>query len=346
MRDDARGIRDGLGLAAGPESDLIRALAEAARAGRPPPDWLHVPLGDDAAILSLPASARLVLSSDACVEDIHFRRAWATWENVGYRAVAAALSDLAAMAAHPLGVLIALALPPELGIPVAAAIGSGAGECLEAHGGELLGGDVGGSPGPVILDVTAVGHASAPVTRGGGQPADELWVTGHLGAAAAAVADLERGLEPTPETRKAFERPTPRLKEARWLAERASLHGLIDLSDGLARDVRHLATASGVGALIELAAVPTAPSLRSFAESEAVLHLKLSGGEDYELLLAAAPGVLGALAARFAGTFGVPLTRIGELVPVERGIRWRAPDGMAHDLEASGFDHFEARERS
>ncbi len=335
-----------LGLAAGPESDLIRALVDSARAGGSPPEWLHVPLGDDAAALSLPSATRLVLSSDACVEEVHFRRAWATWETVGYRAVATALSDLAAMAAEPLGVLISLALPPELGEPVAASIGRGVAECLEAHGGELLGGDVGGSPGPVMVDVTAVGHSAAPVTRAGAEPGDELWLTGHLGGAAAAVADFQRGLEPIPEARRAFERPTPRLKEARWLVERASLHALIDVSDGLARDARHLAAASGVGAAIELAAIPTTPALRSFAESDAALQLKLSGGEDYELLIAAAPGVLGTLAAPFAAAFGLPLSRIGETVPFERGVRWIGPDGTAHDLEARGFDHFGGAGRS
>lgn len=282
----------------------------------------------------------MVVSSDACIEDIHFRRAWTTWETVGYRAVAAALSDLAAMTAEPLGVLIALALPPELGEPVAASIGKGVGECLESHGGQLLGGDVVGSPGPVMVDVTAVGHAASPVTRAGAEPGDELWVTGHLGGAAAAVADFQRGLEPIPEARRAFERPVPRLEEARWLAERANLHGLIDVSDGLARDVRHLAASSGVGAAIELAAIPMAPALQSFAESDAALGLKLAGGEDYELLIAAAPGVLGRLAASFAAAFGLPVSRIGEAVPFEQGVRWIGPDGTAHDLETWGFDHF------
>jgi thiamine-monophosphate kinase len=136
------------------------------------------------------------------------------------------------------------------------------------------------------------------------------------------------------------------LKEARWLVERASLHALIDVSDGLTRDARHLAAASGVGASIELAAIPTAPSLRSFAESDAAFQLKLSGGEDYELLIAAAPGVLGALAAPFAAAFGLPLSRIGETVPFERGVRWIGPDGTAHDLEARGFDHFDGADRS
>lgn len=307
--------------------------------------WLDVPLGDDAAALSMPSAGRLVLSSDACVEDIHFRRAWATWETVGYRAVAVALSDLAAMAAEPLGVLVTLALPPELGEPVATSIGKGIGECLGDHGGELLGGDVVGSPGPVMVDVMAVGHSVAPVTRAGARPGDELWLTGHVGAAAAAVADFQRGLEPAPEARRAFERPTPRLKEAQWLVEHASLHALIDVSDGLARDARHLAVASGVGAAIELAAIPTAPSLHGFAESDAALHLKLSGGEDYELLIAAGPGVLGGLAAPFAAAFGLPLSRIGEAVPVERGVRWLSPDGTAHDLDGWGFDHFGEEDR-
>jgi thiamine-monophosphate kinase len=281
-----------------------------------------------------------VLSSDASVEEIHFRRAWTTWEIVGYRAVAVALSDLAAMASRPLGVLVSLVLPPELGEPVAAAIGRGIGDCLRDHGGYLLGGDVGASPGPVMVDVTAVGQAAAPVPRSGARPGDELWVTGHLGGAAAAVADLQRGLEPPPDARRRFERPTPRLKEASWLVERTSLHALIDLSDGLARDLRHLATVSGVGAEIELAAIPTIPSLQSFEGSDAALHLKVAGGEDYELLMAVESGGLAALAAPFAAAFGVPLTKIGSVVEAAQGVRWIGPDGTPRELEWGGFDHF------
>ena len=335
-----RGAREKLGLAPGPESRLIEALVDSARAGGEQPDWLRVPLGDDAVTLELPPRGQLVLSSDATVEEIHFRRAWTTWETVGYRAIAVALSDLAAMAARPLGVLVSLVLPPELGEPVAASIGRGIGACLRDHGGHLLGGDVGASPGPVMVDVTAVGQAAAPVPRSGACPGDELWVTGDLGGAAAAVADLQRGLEPPPEARRRFERPTPRLKEASWLVERTSLHALIDISDGLARDVRHLATVSGVGVEIELAAIPTTPSLQSYEGSDAALHLKVAGGEDYELLMSAGPGALGTLAAPFAAAFGVPLTRIGSVVEVSRGVRWVGPDGSPRELEWRGFDHF------
>ncbi len=339
-RDSDGGATELLGLAPGPESRLIEALVDSARAGMEPPDWLRVPLGDDAVTLELPEGAQLVLSSDASVEEIHFRRAWTTWETVGYRAIAVALSDLAAMAARPLGVLVTIALPPELGEPVAAAIGRGIGTCLRDHGGHLLGGDVGASPGPVMVDVMAVGHVAAPVVRGGARPGDELWVTGHLGGAAVAVSDFQRGLEPAPSARRAFERPAPRIKEASWLVERTSLHALIDISDGLARDVRHLATGSGVGVEIELAAIPTTPALQSFDESDAALRLKVSGGEDYELLMAAGAGALGSLSAPFAAAFGIPLTRIGSVVEAQSGVRWLGPDGLPRELELQGFDHF------
>jgi thiamine-monophosphate kinase len=108
----------------------------------------------------------------------------------------------------------------------------------------------------------------------------------------------------------------------------------------LARDVRHLATGSGVGVEIELAAIPTTPALQSFDESDAALRLKVSGGEDYELLMAAGAGALGSLSAPFAAAFGIPLTRIGSVVEAQSGVRWLGPDGLPRELELQGFDHF------
>lgn len=325
-------------LAGGAEFDAVRAFVAAADAGAEPPDAELGP-GDDAAAIAPREGERIVLSADVAVEEVHFRRAWFTWETVGFRAVAAALSDLAAMAARPIGVLVAVALPPELGREELEGIGAGAGECLRRHGAALLGGDLGRSPGPVVLSVTAAGGAARPVGRGGARPGDELWVTGVLGEAASALSDLRRGLEPEPTARRSLERPAVRLGEARWLAERAELRAVIDLSDGLAGDARHLAAASGVRVVIEADRLPLAPPLRDWAEPRAALRLAAGGGEDYELLAAAPPGTLGPLAVEFEDRFGIGLTRVGEAGAGE-GVVWVDPEGSEVPAPAEGFDHF------
>lgn len=323
-----------LPLGPGAEFDLIRDFLAAAAA----PSSARVPPGDDAAVFRLPEGEEVVVGTDLSVEGVHFRRAWMSWEAVGYRAVAAALSDLAAMAARPVGVLLSLALPPELDRDVALSLATGAGGCLRRFGAGLLGGDISRSPGPVVVDAVAVGGAERAVGRDGIRPGDEIWVTGTLGGAAAAVSDLSRALEPDPRARRAFEHPTPRLEEARWLAARADLTGMIDVSDGLAGDAAHLAAASGVRLELRIEAVPVAAPLRSYPRAEAARDLALGGGEDYELLLAASAGSLADLATAFDERFGLPLTRLGVATRGE-GVRWLAGDGSEVE-PVRGWDHF------
>jgi len=329
------GRPDAIRLARSPEFDQIRALVAAARAARDS----TVPVGDDAAVLELESGESLVVSTDIAVEDVHFRRAWTTWEVVGYRAVAAALSDLAAMAARPIGVLTSVAVPPELGEGILASIGTGIGQCLREHGAGLLGGDTSGSPGPVVIDVTAIGGVQQAVRRDGALPGDEIWVTGTLGAAAAAVFDMSRSLEPDPIARQAFERPRPRLAEARWLAKRVPLHAMIDLSDGLAGDAAHLAAASDTGIEIDLDALPMSAALQEYPLPEMGVRLALSGGEDYELLFAAPAGSVQGVRPEYQSTFDTSLTRLGAVVE-GAGIRWRETGSRALPPELGGFDHF------
>lgn len=296
--------------------------------------------GDDAAALLPDAGESVVVSSDLFVEDIHFRREWLTWGAVGYRSVAAALSDIAAMAARPIGVQVGIALPPELDSSVLQAIGRGMGECLRTHGTALLGGDLSASPGPVVIDVTALGASTAPVGRSGAVPGDTLWLTGELGAAAAAAAAWADGLEPHPEARRRFEAPLPRLAEGLWLAEHAGIHAMIDLSDGLAGDATHLAAASVAGLEVDVHAVPLHPVLEAWANRDAALSLAVGGGEDYELLLAAAPGAIEGVLDAARSELGVRLTAVGR-VTAGRGVAWVGPDGKTRDPPGRGFDHFE-----
>lgn len=321
-------------LGEGPEFDLIREILSTA-AGDDVEEIVVGP-GDDAAVFRMSDDEQVVVSTDLAIEDVHFRRAWLRWEVVGYRAATAALSDLAAMSARPLGLLLSMALPPELAGDVAGALASGVGRCLRAHGGALAGGDLSRSPGPVILDVVAVGGARAPVERGGARAGDDVWVTGRLGGAAAAAAAWLRGLEPDPRARRAFEQPVPRLAEARWLTAEARVTAMVDVSDGVAGDAGHLAAASGTGLELQLDRLPLAEVLDEYADRATALGRAATGGEDFELLFTAEPDSVNRRA--FERRFDVRLTRIGE-VGGEGGVRWR--DAAGGPVEVGGaWDHF------
>lgn len=320
----------------GPEFDRIRAFIAAVRAAAAS---VEIPPGDDAAVICWPTDESVVLSSDAFVEGVHFKRAWLRWEAVGYRATAAALSDLAAMAARPVGVLVSLMVPPETEVSMLTALGEGVGECLRRHETGLLGGDLAHSPGVVALDVCAVGASRGPKGRGGASAGDEIWLTGTVGGAASAVQAWERSMEPDPRARAAFERPTARIAEAIWLAEHADLTALIDLSDGLAGDARQIAAASEARLRIDLDTVPLAPPLSEYASRDAALGLALAGGEDYELLLCGSEGSLGTMRAEFERRFGIRLTKVG-VVEEGEGVIWVSESGASVPAGLDGFDHF------
>lgn len=321
-------------LGPGAEFDLIRRFLARTR---PPGRGVLVGPGDDCAVLE---GGRLALSADLSIEGVHFRREWIAPEEIGYRAAAASLSDLAAMAAEPVGALLSLAAPAADVPDVAGRCLAGAREAVEAAGGAILGGDVTQSPGPLLLDVVVVGRAEHPALRTGARPGDALWVTGALGGAAAAVRRWKEGKTPSPAAREAFARPRPRIREARWLAERGLLHALIDLSDGLAGDAAHIAAAGGVGVVLDERNIPVHEAAAAAASGpEDALALALGGGEDYELCFAAAAGAVEAAEREFRAVFGIALTRVGE-VRAEPGVAVRRADGTIGPAAVAGFRHF------
>ena len=316
----------------GGEFDLIRALlGESEDLG---PAVLVGP-GDDAAVLQ---TGRLVVSTDLSVEDVHFRRSWISLEEVGFRAVTVAASDLAAMAARPVGVLISLAVSADEAEAVSAELGNGIRSALRDLGMALVGGDLTASPGPVVLDVTVLGEATEPVMRRGAVAGDEIWVTGVLGGSSGAVRAWNAGTEPGRGLREAFARPVARIQEAQWLAEHGDVHAMIDLSDGLAGDAGHLAAASGVCIEIESDLIPIHPEL-----DVGDVDLALSGGEDYELCIASAPGAMSPLVEAFRERFETPLTHVGRVLGGE-GVHIDGWKSLGGGGSGGGFDHFTPRE--
>lgn len=301
------------------ESELIRGFIRqwGARASG---------IGDDAAILDVPPGEKLVISTDAAVENIHFRRTNVSPTEIGYRAAAAALSDLAAMAARPLGLLFALVLPVSWRDD-ATSIADGVGSAADASKCPIIGGNV-SSGEELSITTTVLGSSPAPLTRSGARSGDSLYVTGSLGGAASAVLAWERGGEPAPDVRKKFVQPSPRIGEGLWLASHGASSG-VDISDGLTTDASHLAEASGVTLTIDVELVPL------FAGVPA--ELALAGGEDYELLVTAT----NLDTEEFRRTFNLPLTRIGSITQGEARVTLRK-HGSAFGAP-SGYDHLNVK---
>ncbi len=321
-------------LGPGGEFDLIRKLL--GPASDLAPGVLLGP-GDDCAVLE----GGWVVSTDLFLEGIHFKRDWITLEEAGFRATAAALSDLAAMAARPVGVLLSLTIPSA---PDSVLLQRGAAEACERSGAQILGGDLSGSFGPTLVNVVALGRADSPFTRGGTEVGDEIWVTGWLGGSAGAVSCWNRGTEPPEALRESFARPTPRIREALWLADRVDIHGLIDLSDGLAGDAGHLAAAAGRRLVLERESIPVHPMLPGVEGSpEGALRLALEGGEDFELAFSVPNGTLDEWRDSFQDTFGIPLSRVGS-AEEGRGVALRDSEGGLRPVAGRGFSHFPAEE--
>ncbi len=263
-------------------------------------------IGDDAAILDVPAGMRLVVSTDTTTEDVHFRRPWLTPIEIGWRAAMAALSDLAAMGAEPLGVLIALGAPMSWDRDVDEVL-HGVGDACAAAKAPIIGGDTTRSP-VLTLGITVLGSAAAPMRRDGATVGDWIYLTGSLGGPRAALEAWDAGKVPRATHRARFARPVARLSMGAWCAANGAT-AAIDLSDGLVADAGHIAAASGVRLEMELARIPV---LGGVLAVEA-----LASGEEYELLVTGPAGM--AEAARAA--------RIGTLTPIGRVAAPTAPDG-------------------
>jgi len=306
-----------LRLGAGPEFDRIRAIIE--RLG---PEASG--LGDDCAIIPI-AGTHLLASIDGSVEGVHFRTDWLTAEEIGYRATAAALSDLAADGADPLGVLVSLGLPEAGGAEQGADIMAGVGAACRAAGAQILGGDLVRSD-KILVDVCVLGTTERPVRRSGAKAGDGVWVTGTLGGAGLALAGFQMGRKLDAKLRDRYAKPEPRIKAGQWLASHGAT-AMIDISDGLAQDAGHLAAASGVAVAIQIDKLPAWPGVTPSAAA--------ASGEEFELLVTL-PGDFKD-AATFVKATGLPLTRIGGCV---EGSGTRITDNGLQITPPPGFQHF------
>lgn len=294
------------------------------------PDQGFEGIGDDCAVLPLGGEA-LVFTSDLLTEGVHFLRHATSARELGGKSLAVNLSDVAAMGARPVATLLSIALPPDASGVWAEEFMEGYRELSARFGTPLVGGDTTRSESGVTINVTAIGRS--PLThlkrRRDARPGDALFVAGELGASGAGLRDLLAGHPDTPPAR-IHRNPQPQVDEGIWLGARSEVHAMMDLSDGLASDLRHILDESDCGAEVELERIPVAAG--------ADLRTAACGGEDYKLLFTAAPTATRQLEEEFLARFGTPLHRIGRITE-RAGLTWLQA-GSPVQLDWQGFTHY------
>ena len=324
---------------------LARLLA---RLPRPSPTVLVGP-GDDAAVLAPGRNERLVVTTDAVVEGVHFSRAFSSPADIGHKALAVNLSDLAAMAATPRWALLSLVLPGSWLVADVEDLVDGLAALAGRHAISVVGGNITRTEGPLVVDVTAAGEAGSRrwLTRSGARAGHEIYVSGTIGGAAA-------GLEMLGDQRSGIRdqgsacisrhlRPEPRVRLGIAVGRARAAKAAMDLSDGLADALRQVAAASGVGVRIDGDALPIDPCAREWWTSRGVdpVSAAVSGGDDYELLFAVPPKSGGALRSVARHVADPPLTKIGVFTKDPRGLV--VARAGKEDALPEGFEHFAHR---
>jgi thiamine-monophosphate kinase len=316
------------------EFGLIDLLAKMAGGGD---ERLLIGIGDDAAAWQGDDSIQLA-SVDSFVEGVHFTPETTPWPEVGWKALAVNLSDIAAMGGIPRYALVALSLPDDSQVEDVAALYSGMLKLARQYGVTIVGGDISRAP-LVAIAITILGSSPTQqiLTRSSARPGDIVAVTGKLGAAAAGMEVLKhkRHLDPEAEThlKNAFLHPTPRIAEGLLLVEQG-VKTAIDISDGLVADLGQICKASKVGARIEVERVPVEPAVKT-AFGERALELALSGGEDYELLFTASAEIVD----KVKKAASCPVTAIGEIT-AGKGVTLVDKEGNPFALKKAGWEHF------
>ena len=289
-------------------------------------------IGDDCAVLPLDGGESLLFTTDLLAEGVHFLRNAASARELGRKSLAVNLSDVAAMGGRPVATLLSLALPADATGDWALEFMEGYRELSEQFGVALIGGDTTGSTGGITINVAAIGRAEAVCIkrRSDARAGDVVFVTGELGASGAGLREILAGRCDTPLA-AAHRNPQPQVAEGQWLGRRSEVHAMMDLSDGLASDIRHILDRSHCGAAIETGRIPVAAGTD--------LRTALCGGEDYQLLLTADAAAAEALAADFGRQFGKPLYAVGRITDTG-GLVWLENGTPVEHPDWQGFTHY------
>ena len=322
------------------EFGLIEKIRRRTPAGR----GVRIGIGDDAASVENRSGSSLI-TADLLIEGSHFDLRWTSLRDLGHKALAVNLSDIAAMGGIPDYVILSLGIPAHFDSKDIDAFYRGFEELAAEYSVALVGGDTNAAE-KLIISVCVIGHASAkPVERRGAKAGDDIYVTGTLGDSALGLKLLRRVRRNS--TRKGQQaitllarhhRPTPRLAAGAFLAKKKLATAMIDVSDGLLQDLGHICRASAIGAMIQTEWLPLSPVYRAFVGKERS-HYALSGGEDYELLFCARRQNRARI-EKLSLRAQVAITRIGACVPADRGIVVVDSSGKAVPMRTEGHDHF------
>jgi thiamine-monophosphate kinase len=315
-----------------------------------------VGIGDDAAAIRASSGELLLVTTDVLVERVHFDRRVHSFRHIGWRAMAANVSDIAAMGGRPGHALVSICLPGNIAVEQAEEIYEGMQAVADEYDVHIIGGDTVRAPRELVISVCLTGEAEEKtlVTRAGARVGDKICVTGHLGGSRAGLLMLQpaedlagstTGSLPENEWSRIRDRhlwPRPRLREAQLLAAGGSIHAMIDVSDGLAGEVGHIARESGLGAEIWSEKIPLDPQTRRVAEhlGAPALEFALHGGEDFELVFTSSPEDTSRIAEKVQERTGTPVTVIGEILPQKEGVVIVSAGGSRKPLRAEGYRHF------
>ena len=338
------------------EFRLIQAIKRQSSIG-PGYSSLLKGIGDDAAIIQFIQNEHLLVSTDLCIEGIHFDLKLTSFREIGYRAIIANLSDIAAMGGIPRYVLTSVAIPSTSSLTNVQALYRGLLSCCHQYKLQLIGGDTSASKKGMFLGVTILGtvESSGALPRDGAKIGDHIYITGTLGDSWAGLKLLHKKRNhPTHHLEKRISqflinrhlRPTPRIDIGRWLSTHRLATSAIDLSDGLSGDLGHICQESGVGAMIDATKIPISAQCRSFARRKHLnpTTIALEGGEDYELLFTV-PAHYQTQLQEIESLYGVQITSIGTITPRKCGMRIKVGNGSSHPLVPTSYDHFRKKTR-
>ncbi len=283
-------------------------------------------IGDDCAILEMGDSS-LLFTTDMLQENIHFLRNSISPYDLGYKSLAVNLSDVAAMGATPIASMLSISLPKELNADWAEEFIRGYHALSSEFNVPLIGGDTTSSKGDVTINVVAIGRASSCTIkrRSGAKVGDIIMVNGSLGESGDGLRSILKGDLQTPNAKRHM-RPCPQIREGEWLGEQQGVGAMMDISDGVASDIRHILSQSGVGADIELTSIPTSVDITT----------ALTAGEDYKLLFTVRPDKADSLINDYQEHFGKPLHKIGTIT--SSSLRW-LHSGSPTENDYMGYRH-------
>ena len=314
---------------------------------------LMVGIGDDAAAFRTSSDLLTLLTTDVLIEDVHFKLAYFTFQQLGWRALAVNLSDIAAMGGRPKYAVFSLGLPEKIQVESIEEFYRGAKELGDKFQTAVIGGDTTQSPDRLFVSVTVVGEVEEEklMRRSGARVGDAVFVTGTLGGAQAGLRLLKSnnippfkgGLKGGALIEKHLS-PQPRINEARFLVENFPIHAMIDVSDGLASEINHICKQSNVGAFLNADEIPIDSATQEAADffKDKPLNYALRGGEDFELLFTAPEEIANELQKKFREKFGFECSKIGVIKEQADGIILEDTDGKQVPIPAEGYEHFGA----